>query len=300
MSRFSHWLRRRGLLAPKPVFPVDPGIGRHRLSPPIEVATSASTEMQERLFDQVARVWDLLGEADPHWSVLTEPQYRADKIAATKDGFYDSGRDGIVLIEAFFARNGMRLDHIRTLLEIGCGVGRMTGHFAKRFDRVVAVDVSQRHLAYARERLVTLGLSNVDYVQIRGVEDFESLPECDLMFSEIVLHHNPPPVQLAILRHLAGKLSPGGFCLFQAATYIANYRFDPEAYLARTERSLKRAARGEHMEMHPIPQREIFRILQDAGIDLIEVHEDTAGGLAECLSHTFFGRKRPLHGGRLH
>jgi 2-polyprenyl-3-methyl-5-hydroxy-6-metoxy-1,4-benzoquinol methylase len=194
----------------------------------------------------------------------------------------------------------MRLDHVHTLLEVGCGVGRMTGHFARRFDRVIAIDVSERHLAHARERIAALGLSNVEYVHVRRIEDFESLPGCDLLFSEIVLHHNPPPVALAILRHLVQKVSPGGFCLFQTATYIANYRFDPEAYLARTARSLKHAARGEHMEMHPIPQREIFRTLNEAGIDLIEVHEDTAGGIAECLSHTFFGRKRPLHGGRLH
>src|SRR3990172_1999387 len=50
-------------------------------------------------------------------------------------------------------------------VEVGCGPGRMTGVLAERFDRVVAVDVSDGMLERAR---VAVTAPNVDFRLVAG------------------------------------------------------------------------------------------------------------------------------------
>src|SRR5438128_10429187 len=52
-----------------------------------------------------------------------------------------------------------------TCVEVGCGPGRMTGHLAGRFDRVIAVDVSSVMLELADE---AVRAANVELRLVRG------------------------------------------------------------------------------------------------------------------------------------
>jgi len=54
--------------------------------------------------------------------------------------------------------------------------------------------------------------------------------------------------------------------VIQVPTYLpAGYRFDASEYEAQTPGG---------MEMHPLPQREVFAIARAAGVDVLEVLED--------------------------
>jgi SAM-dependent methyltransferase len=76
------------------------------------------------------------------------------------------------------------------ILEIGCGVGRMTKHLAEIFGRVEAVDVSGEMIARARENLADL--ANVRLHETNGV-DLAPFSEdtFDFCFSYIVFQHIP-------------------------------------------------------------------------------------------------------------
>jgi SAM-dependent methyltransferase len=78
----------------------------------------------------------------------------------------------------------------KTMLEIGCGAGRMTRRLADVFGEVHAVDVSGEMLRIARERLADK--PNVHLHQIDG-RTLEPLGErrFDLVFSTIVFQHIP-------------------------------------------------------------------------------------------------------------
>jgi SAM-dependent methyltransferase len=77
-----------------------------------------------------------------------------------------------------------------TILEIGCGVGRMTRHLADIFGQVEAVDVSGEMIARARENLS--GLANVGLHEVGGA-DLSPFPGAhfDFCFSFIVFQHIP-------------------------------------------------------------------------------------------------------------
>jgi SAM-dependent methyltransferase len=102
-----------------------------------------------------------------------------------------------------------------TVVEIGCGVGRMTVPFARDFARVHAVDVSPAMVDEARRRLA--GSGNIA-VHLGSGHDLAFLPDacCDLAFSFIVFQHIPlAPVIENYIREAARVLKPGGAFKFQ-------------------------------------------------------------------------------------
>ena len=50
------------------------------------------------------------------------------------------------------------------VLELGSGVGTLTLELAKQADRVVAIDMSEKHINIARQRAKELGLTNIEFI----------------------------------------------------------------------------------------------------------------------------------------
>ena len=100
------------------------------------------------------------------------------------------------------------------MVEIGCGVGRMTRCFAAAFGEVVAVDVSAEMIARARERLPA---ENVIFQTGSGY-DLAGLPNVsfDLVFSYIVFQHIPDRAVIEnYVREAHRVLKNGGAFKFQ-------------------------------------------------------------------------------------
>jgi SAM-dependent methyltransferase len=102
----------------------------------------------------------------------------------------------------------------KTMLEVGCGVGRMTRALARRFAHVYALDVSAEMLkqaeTYVPSPQVTFLLGDgAGFPMLEsGVVDFA--------FSYITLQHVPTePLVLGIVREMIRVLKPGGVFLFQ-------------------------------------------------------------------------------------
>lgn len=103
-----------------------------------------------------------------------------------------------------------------SVLEIGCGAGRMTRPLAEIFGRVYAVDVSGEMLARARARLAHV--ENISWIQTDGV-DLKALGDVQLDFalSYIVFQHIPDiEVIRGYIREVALRLKPGALFKFQA------------------------------------------------------------------------------------
>ena len=107
------------------------------------------------------------------------------------------------------------LDHLaganvspRSILELGCGFGRITKLLAGAYpdSRITAVDISPDQLRHAAEACA--GLSNVEF----GIYDFYAgapLPGygCDLAIAIEVWMHHPPEIVLGLIQKLAGHCS---------------------------------------------------------------------------------------------
>ncbi|HEX2525573.1 MAG TPA: methyltransferase domain-containing protein [Geminicoccus sp.] len=239
------------------------------------------------LWEHVAEVWSGYGVSDPYWSVLTDERWRAHNMgrAEVLDEFYKSGSNGIRRMETWFERNGLQINSDMVCAEYGCGVGRCTLWLARRFRRVVAFDISQPHIDAARAALKERGVTNVDFVLVRGPDDLKHLQGVDVFFSIIVLQHNPPPIIVDILKAALGGLKPGGVAYFQVPTYNAGYSFVEEEYRNDMQRR-------KTMEMHCVPQRVVFDLAARNGLQLVEIQPDNmTGGPQIWISNTFLMRK---------
>ena len=185
-----------------------PSLGGHE--PPMAIERVEDEATVARLLDHVAGAWTHMGKVEPHYSVITDPRFKPDRIGAYLEEFHASGRQSLARMHSALARNGLAPAKDAVVFELGCGVGRITHWLAAEAARVLAVDVSAHHLELARHHLQAGGVDNVELVRLERVEDIDKLPACDLFFSVIVLQHNPPPVIAAILGRAFARLRPGG------------------------------------------------------------------------------------------
>jgi SAM-dependent methyltransferase len=244
----------------------------------MSIECEASPLEMADLLQQTAATWRTLGEATPHWSVLAWDEFADSNFDEGR--FYDTALHDIAVVKAYFRRAGFDIKDVKSMLELGCGVGRMTAKLAAEVAQITAVDISEPHLECARRKLNSLGLHNVSFQRLSSIDDLSSLPSTDFFYSLIVLQHNPPPVITSLLDECLGKVVQGGFALFQVPTYLKDYSFKLKDYVPR-----------DGMEMHPLPQMVIFNILQSLGFSLIEVQEDVCASTPEMASHTFFARR---------
>jgi methylase of polypeptide subunit release factors len=87
-------------------------------------------------------------------------------------------------------------------------VGRLVIPFARKFQRVDAVDVSPAMIETARQNCHELGIHNVGFFQ--SLNDLHG--GYDLVHSYIVLQHIPVPRGMRITQRLLDLVAPGGAC----------------------------------------------------------------------------------------
>jgi SAM-dependent methyltransferase len=188
---------------------------------------------------EMRRFWNARAREDAFYFVDTRQRYRAPEHA----GFWESAD----VIDHLLDGLGVRLERSDVVLEIGCGIGRMTRGLAERAGSVIALDVSDEMLARAGE--LNSDLANVRWLlgdghTLAGVDD----ATVDACVSLVVLQHVPHPgITLAYVRELGRVLRPGGWAALQVSNDPAIHR--PRDQLAQRAKSLiGRAPKGQR---HP-------------------------------------------------
>ena len=254
---------------------------RNQDIPNLDVQTSCDAASLELLLERVARTFSKYGQSDPYWSVLTNSRYRMDQIDDHMREFFETGRQSALLLTHALSRNNIDPSTIKSVLELGCGVGRVTVHLADQFSRVVGVDISRGHLEAARQASRAFGKNNIELVHLSRIEAIRSLPKADCLYTVIVLQHNPPPVIKVMLEGLLDRVNPGGIAYFQVPVLMPGYKYQAAEHLAQG---------GDEIEQHAIPQRVVFEVLRDLGYEVLEVLPDTWVSLP-ALSCSFLARR---------
>jgi 2-polyprenyl-3-methyl-5-hydroxy-6-metoxy-1,4-benzoquinol methylase len=253
--------------------------------PPQSIEVDVDPGTRDALFARVQRVWQGLGESEAHWSVATLDDFRPDKIEQSLETFFATGERDIHQLWCTLSRCGIDTAAIRSAMDFGCGVGRLSVALSRRLSEVHAVDVSQGHLDHAMAAVSSRGRNVVAFHAIRTIDAVNALPKVDLVFSVIVLQHNPPPVMKVLFTALLKRLNSKGVAVVQMPTYLPErYRFQAKEYLSSHEQG---------MEMHAIPQREVFRVIHESDCEILEILEDNWTGMGTgARSNTFVIARR--------
>ena len=161
--------------------------------------------------EKMQRDWDQRARENAFFYVNTERENW------TEDDFYASGE---LFIEEHILNDQHNIFQGRDpkkmrIIEIGCGVGRLTRALAKVFGEVHAVDVSGEMISRAREKLA--GVPNVHLYQNNG-RDLDVLPRTkyDFACSMIVFQHIPSfDVIESYIRDTGRLLRDGALFKFQ-------------------------------------------------------------------------------------
>jgi SAM-dependent methyltransferase len=189
------------------------------------------------------RFWDARAEEDPFFFVDNRRDYQDPE----SDEFWTGG---VEVVDGFEDRLGLRITSADEIVEIGCGVGRLTRVLASRAAHVTAIDISQVMLEHARE--LNPRLENVDWL----LGDGASLGpvgdgQADGCFSFVTFQHIPDPeVTLGYVGEMARVLRPGGWAAFQLATSpTVDWRPNLPMRVVRAARAC--LGRGPRGQSHP-------------------------------------------------
>lgn len=156
--------------------------------------------------------WEEWGRRDPYFGVITDPRFRKGAMTdEAKREFLASGEKHVAYVMAMIRKHIDAGFAPRSVLDFGCGVGRILLPFAQIAPEVVGLDVSPSMLREAQRNLDTAGATNVRLL----ASDDELLclghaATFDLVHSFIVFQHIPPDRGRAIFTKLLARVAPGG------------------------------------------------------------------------------------------
>lgn len=167
--------------------------------------------MLENFSTIMKRDWDQRARENAKWFINTL------SVEQSEEDFDTSGlRDVEMMVLSHLELMSDRRDpKSLRVLEIGCGIGRMTRHLAEIFGEIHAVDVSGEMVQQGRERLRSM--PHVFFHETNG-NDFSQFPDdyFDVILSFWVFQHMPDVnIILANIRDGFRVLKPGGGFLFQ-------------------------------------------------------------------------------------
>jgi SAM-dependent methyltransferase len=154
--------------------------------------------------EKMKKDWDRRAKVDPlYWVAATE---EADETSYVES----AGKDSKAFIDGLKGRVSASI----RVLDVGCGIGRMTAPIADHFDSVVGVDVSEEMIEQAKR--LHGDQPNLNFAVNNGT-DLSEFPDehFGLALSYSVLPHLPPEVVESYFREINRVLIPGGWFRYQ-------------------------------------------------------------------------------------
>lgn len=222
--------------------------------------------------------WDARAREDPFYFVDNRLRYGQPDL----ERFWSGGREAL---ETMLGLLGVKLSPADSVVEIGCGVGRITRALAERAAHVWAVDVSERMLEVAREE--NPALDNVEWMlgdgrSLAGIETGSA----DACHSHVTFQHIPDPeITFGYVRETGRVLGPGGWAAFQVSSSPQLHRRRSFGERARTW-VLARLGRAPRGQSHPAwlgsatDLNRLRAVAAEAGMDVERV---VGAGTPHCL-----------------
>jgi len=258
----------------------------------------------DRSLKLAQRHWDVWGKKDPLFAVLSLDDKRRGQW--DPDEFFETGRSEIrELLE--------RIDSLpiglsrRVALDFGCGVGRLTQALSEYYDLTIGVDIAPSMIELANSYNKQRDRCRYDLNKTSDLRQYRD-GMFDLIYSNIVLQHVPSRLSRQYVAEFVRILSPGGVAVFHCpsqpepgsvTTRSQARRVVKEGvrFAANTSaRALRRPIPYPKMLMSGIPRDDVFRIVGEAGGDVL-VAQLTPWGAPGWIAYTYYVTKAGLMAG---
>lgn len=242
---------------------------------------------ENEIIKKLSEIWELKSKIQPYYSSINDNCYLLENLnEENKKRFFDTGFDELNYILNILREAKIEIDII-SCMEYGCGMGRVANSFCKKFFYTYAVDLSESYLNFAKEYINLDSTNNIDYIKISNKKNISDLPNVDLIYSVLVLQHNPPLISSLIIEQFCKCLNPKGVAIFQIPTHNPYYKFIEKEYFD----NLKSAT---DVDMHVLDQKQVCDIIFKNNCKIIEIKKDYWTGRCDDVSNTFVIQRQSL------
>src|SRR5512140_506084 len=225
--------------------------------------------------DRSSPSWERFASREPYFAVLTDSRYlRATFEGAARAEFFESGTRYVEFVLDAIRNRITPMRRPESVLELGCGPGRLALAFANVAASVTAVDISPAMLRVARENAAAAGAENVHFETLDEFRLGEA--QFDLVNATLVFHHVPPRDGYSLIAEMLRRLKPGGVAAIEfpfrvhsgfagRATRWARRHIPPLNAAANVVRGKPRFFPLIHPR--PYSASEVLSLIQAAGCD---------------------------------
>lgn len=232
--------------------------------------------------------WDDLAELDPLWAILSSSERQHGKWDI--GDFFLTGEKEIRKLMGYALQKGY-IKEQKTVLDFGCGVGRLTRALSAYFSECYGVDISGKMVAKAREL-------NSDKPSCKFLSNSEEhlhiFPDnrFNLIYTSLVLQHIPEQTTIAsYIAEFVRVLKPSGLLVFQLPSSVSiTARIQPRRRLYSTLRELGFKAEFLYgqLGLHPIryttlAENDVIAVLARNDARILEVQSNKVGAVQNSV-----------------
>lgn len=216
-------------------------------------------------------VWEYYGKETPYFAVVTEDKFRKENLDKTaKDEFFSSGEEYVERIWREIEDHFVKDFKPKKTIDFGCGVGRLLIPLAKRSEKTIVIDISQKMLDETSQNCKNFGLENVSFIQ--SDDTLSKLTEkVDFIHSFIVIQHIKPKVGELIISKLIDALEDGGIGVLQTqycnpsplSSRIRYYFYREFSFVYKFRNFVLRKKNEPLIPVYEYNLNHIFRLLQE-------------------------------------
>ena len=226
--------------------------------------------------------WDKLGQMDPLWAVLSDPNKRFN--GWDESEFFVTGKKEIDALMQKVKRFDLPKEN-KKVLDFGCGVGRLTRALREYFEHAIGVDVSKAMIEKAKK--LHQDDENQEFV-VNEADDLAMFEDntFDMVYCNIVLQHIPDKDQIAkYIGEFIRVVRPGGVVVFQVPSRVPLiHRLQPKRRLYQllstlgcSHEFLYNRLRLYPIQMNWLPEKRVIEFLKDK-VEILKVDKDTSAG----------------------
>jgi len=237
-----------------------------------------------RALHREKRDWDRLATLDARWAILSDRRHKFGRWSLPD--FFAEGAQDVERFLAIAHELGLPKQH-GTVLDFGCGIGRLAPGLLTAFRSYCGLDLSAEMVARATQLHET---GPTCQFRVNQDSTLEQIPEdsFDLIVSLYVLQHCTVRSEaLSILRGLLRTLRPGGLIIVQIPDRIPA----PEKFFYDTRRGLFTALARlrvpqsfafRHLGLFPmtlnyLSEDEVTNAIQASGGEIVRVDRGRVG-----------------------
>jgi ubiquinone/menaquinone biosynthesis C-methylase UbiE len=221
---------------------------------------------------ELQKNWESLAQADPLWSICTDPEKRSQKWDTEE--FFATGKREVEKVLVYLRELGIQIDQESPALDFGCGVGRLTRALACHFPDCWGIDISPTMVRLAEEfhrenQRCRFCVNESPDLRMFRDEFF------GFIYTSIVFQHIERKYVKNYLLELARILKPGGIFVFQVVDRFQAGALEKLRHKLGVRRRLSRLLKTNQaafrMEMHCIPEKHMRNLLSGLKVRITDV-----------------------------